>query len=57
MPYSINETCFNCGLCIPECPRDAISQGETRCEIDPRECIECGCCYMVCPRDAIDAPD
>lgn len=55
MSYAIDAgTCVGCGLCIPECPEDAISgeQGEPH-EIDSDLCISCGACAEVCPQGAI----
>ena len=30
MAYVINKECIACGSCEPECPTDAISEGEIR---------------------------
>ncbi|MFO0571450.1 MAG: 4Fe-4S binding protein [Polyangiaceae bacterium] len=32
---------INCGACEPECPNDAISQGDEIYVIDPARCTEC----------------
>lgn len=53
MAYVISDECISCGSCEPECPVDAISEGDTIYEIDPDECIDCGACVEVCPVDAI----
>ena len=53
MAYVISDECISCGACEPECPVDAISEGDTKYEIDPDECIDCGACAEVCPVDAI----
>ena len=53
MAYEISSDCISCGACEPECPVDAISQGDTQYEIDPDTCIDCGACANVCPVDAI----
>jgi NAD-dependent dihydropyrimidine dehydrogenase PreA subunit len=50
MAYTINEDCIACGACQPECPVDAISEGDIY-VIDPDVCIDCGACD-VCPVDA-----
>ena len=34
MALLINEDCVNCGVCEPECPNEAISEGEDFYEID-----------------------
>ena len=56
MAYTINDNCISCGACESECPTEAISEGDTKYEIDPNTCIDCGACADVCPADAIDAP-
>lgn len=52
MAYVINDSCIACGSCQPECPVDAISEGDIF-EIDANACIDCGACAAVCPTDAI----
>lgn len=52
MAYVITDECIACGACEPECPTEAISEGEDIYVIDPEECIECGNCAEVCPVDA-----
>ncbi len=49
MSYKISDECISCGACEPECPVQAISEGEGKYEIDPEKCIECGACADVCP--------
>ena len=41
MATMITEECINCGACEPECPNQAISQGEDIFVIDPALCTEC----------------
>ncbi len=59
MAYMITEDCINCGACDPECPNNAISQGEPVFVIDPNLCTECvgyydePQCISVCPVDCI----
>jgi len=52
--YNIHEVCKGCGLCIKECPVDAIS-GEKKSlhKIDQFKCIRCGACVTKCPFKAI----
>ncbi len=49
MAYKISDECISCGACEPECPVQAISEGESKYEIDPEKCIDCGACADVCP--------
>ena len=55
MAYRITDKCIACGACQPECPVEAISEGEIY-SIDPEKCIDCGACATVCPVEAIEAP-
>jgi ferredoxin len=58
MPYKIKEDCISCGACEPECPNQAIKEGDTIYIIDPERCTECvgsfdsSKCTEVCPVDA-----
>lgn len=52
MAYIITSECINCGACEPECPKNAISEGEDKYVIDPAKCDDCGTCAEVCPVDA-----
>jgi NAD-dependent dihydropyrimidine dehydrogenase PreA subunit len=53
----ITNDCINCGACEPECPNNAISQGDPVFVIDPQLCTECvgfhdyEACAAVCPVD------
>lgn len=57
MATMITGECINCGACEPECPNNAISQGEEIYVIDPLLCTECvgfhdyEACAAVCPVD------
>ena len=53
MAHVISDECTMCGSCEPECPAGAISEGETKYEIDPEACTDCGACVDVCPAEAI----
>ena len=46
MAYVINEDCIACGVCQPECPVEAISEGDIY-VIDPELCL-CGCMPNRC---------
>lgn len=55
MATYITDACINCGACEPECPNDAISEGDEIYMIDPERCTECvgfhdkEACQAVCP--------
>src|SRR5262249_9828531 len=57
MATMIAADCINCGACEPECPNNAISQGDPIFVIDPKLCTECvgfhdyEACAAVCPVD------
>ncbi|HEY6793999.1 MAG TPA: 4Fe-4S binding protein [Kineosporiaceae bacterium] len=57
MPNLITEDCVSCGICEPECPNEAISQGDEFYVIDADMCNECADdggephCLDVCPVD------
>ena len=58
MAYKITDECISCGACEPECPNEAISEGETIYIIDPAKCTECigsyesSKCAEICPVDS-----
>jgi len=57
MAYKITDECISCGACEPECPNQAISEGETQYVIDTNKCTECvgafeaSKCVEICPVD------
>ncbi|MCX7175032.1 MAG: YfhL family 4Fe-4S dicluster ferredoxin [Proteobacteria bacterium] len=59
MALMITDECINCDVCEPECPNNAISQGDEIYQIDPEKCTECvghfdtPQCVEVCPVDCI----
>ncbi len=54
MPWVNQEICVGCGVCIDECPSDAITMDSNDCAvIDNAKCIRCGRCHDVCPQDAV----
>ena len=59
MALYITDECINCDVCEPECPNNAITQGDEIYEIDPNLCTECvghfnePQCIEVCPVDCI----
>ncbi len=52
MAHVIGDGCIACGTCLPECPVEAISEGDIY-VIDGDTCIDCGACAGVCPTGAI----
>ena len=54
MAYVINDSCISCGACAAKCPVEAISEGESKFQINADACIDCGLCANVCP---VDAPE
>ncbi len=59
MALLITDDCVNCDVCEPECPNDAIFEGEFIYEIKPERCTECvghfdtPQCVEVCPVECI----
>ncbi len=59
MALIITDDCINCDVCEPECPNEAIYEGDEIYEIDPSKCTECvghydePQCQLVCPVDCI----
>ncbi|MDH5469240.1 MAG: YfhL family 4Fe-4S dicluster ferredoxin [Gammaproteobacteria bacterium] len=59
MALMITDECINCDVCEPECPNDAIYQGDEIYEINPALCTECvghfetSQCVEVCPVECI----
>lgn len=57
MAMRINEECINCAACEPECPNEAITEGDEYYVIDQERCTECvghfdePQCVEVCPVD------
>ncbi|MFO0660124.1 MAG: YfhL family 4Fe-4S dicluster ferredoxin [Polyangiaceae bacterium] len=62
MATHITTDCINCGACEPECPNEAISQGDDIYVIDPELCTECvgfydhEACQAVCPVECCLSP-
>jgi len=53
MTHKISNDCISCGACESTCPVGAISQGDSKYEIDAATCIDCGACTASCPVNAI----
>ena len=64
MALMITEECINCAACEPECPNEAIQEGDPVYTIEPDLCTECvgfhdePQCAAVCPVDCcVSDPD
>jgi ferredoxin len=61
MAMKINEECIACGVCVDECPNDAITEDDPVYVINPDLCTECvgfhetPQCQDVCPVEAIES--
>ena len=55
MAHKIIDSCLACCACLPECPVDAISEGDPMYIIDADVCVDCGACVEVCPADSIES--
>lgn len=53
MPWIKKDLCIACGICIRECPVQAISKEEKSARIDEDKCIRCGRCHELCPHEAV----
>jgi NADH-quinone oxidoreductase subunit F len=48
--YILPDKCQGCGICLRECPAEAIIGGKRMVHvIDQVKCIKCGTCLDVCP--------
>lgn len=48
--YILPDKCQGCGICLRECPAEAITGGKRMVHIiDQKKCIKCGTCLNVCP--------
>ena len=63
MALKITDDCTNCAACEPECPNEAIKEGDDIFEINPELCTECigfhdaPQCAEVCPVDCCISDD
>lgn len=64
MAIIITDECINCAACEPECPNEAIAEGDDIYIVDPGKCTECVGhfdelqCAAVCPVDCcVTDPD
>ena len=48
--YILPDNCTGCGICLRDCPTEAISGGKRMVHIiDQGKCTKCGTCLDVCP--------
>ncbi|MEF8832913.1 MAG: 4Fe-4S binding protein [Candidatus Thermoplasmatota archaeon] len=52
-PIVDKEKCIGCGVCVENCPMDAIVIKEGKAEIKSEKCSNCRKCVSACPQDAI----
>lgn len=48
-----DKRCIQCGTCVEECPRKALSLEDGKVVYNAKRCMMCGHCLAVCPRDCI----
>ena len=53
MPWIDEDMCVGCGICVEECPVDAISMENGKAVIDMKKCIRCKKCHEICPQKAV----
>jgi ferredoxin len=46
--------CTACGVCVQNCPAQAITIVDKRARTDPNRCIRCYCCHELCPVNAVE---
>jgi uncharacterized Fe-S center protein len=49
MPQFNESACDGCGVCVDECPTDAIRLVNERPERETSKCISCATCLLMCP--------
>lgn len=47
------EKCTGCGICVDECPVEAIAMDGDVAAVDADKCTDCGTCVDACPNEAI----
>jgi len=53
MPWIDSNDCSGCGICVEECPNNAITLVQDIAILDQDNCIRCGICHSACPREAV----
>ncbi len=57
MAVIIGPGCISCGLCVGECPSEALELGDSGVVVDAGKCTECGDCVSVCPSNILSLPE
>lgn len=47
------ERCRRCGVCLKNCPAQALTLGPRRPAVELERCIRCFCCQELCPEQAV----
>lgn len=47
------DLCIGCGICVDECPQEALRVEDNIAVVNEDACIECGICIGECPQEAI----
>jgi len=47
------EKCTGCGICVEECPVEAVKLVNDIAKVDPELCTDCRTCVDACPVEAI----
>jgi NAD-dependent dihydropyrimidine dehydrogenase PreA subunit len=53
-PVVDTDLCTACGICVDECPTNALDLEDVAVLARPDDCSECGTCQEVCPNEAIE---
>jgi pyruvate formate lyase activating enzyme len=53
--FHYSHKCLNCGICLLNCPREAIRPGRSSVELNRKSCDLCLKCVELCPTGAFQA--